>query len=110
MRFESKTRVRERSNMRKRIMDRLRILFSFEFVLTIAVISILRKIPAVNRWISQPYTLDLTKGADAVLQQMKQHQNSEDIRIFLIELLVIILVFGIGEIVRRKLKYRSLFR
>lgn len=85
MQFESRTTVRERSNMRKRIMDRLRILFSVEFVLTITIISILLKIPAVKRWISPPYALDLTEGADAVLQQMKQHQNSEDMRIFLIE-------------------------
>lgn len=91
------------------MVNRLRILFSIEFVMTIAVISLLSKIPAVSKWLSPPLTVDSTGGIEAIMRQISHHENIEDTRSFILFVFSMTLVYGIGEIVRRKKKYKSLF-
>lgn len=96
--------------MLERIVNRLRILFSIEFILTLAVISLLFKIPAINSWISPPFTIDTTKEIESIIYQVEIHKTIEGIRSSMIILISMIIVYSVGEIIRRKRKYKSLFQ
>ena len=80
--------------------DRIRFVFSVEFACTIGVFLLLTKIPAIANWLNPPFDF-----ADFNYQR---YRNMEYLRIIILVLSLLAVVYGIGELVRRKFSFKSL--
>ena len=87
--------------------SRLRLFFSIEFAFVLAMNLFLFKLPIVAKWISPP--LDFSVGMETVLKQIEHYNNMEYLRSFIVITLTMVLVYGMGEVIRRKFKLKSIF-
>ena len=91
------------------IIHRVRLIISVEFLLTIGIVFLLHQIPMIVDWISPEVMLDFTQEPSEVLRQIRHYTNMEYLREVILILLTMVLVYGVGECVRRKMKLQSLF-
>jgi len=90
------------------LIDRIRFIFSIEFIFTTAIVYLINKTPVLKNWLSPKYIPNFSDGVNTVVQQYSWYNNMEYLRFLVVFVLVLIVVYGIGEIVRRKLKFKSL--
>ena len=97
----------------KVLIDRVRPLVSIEFALSLLIMFLLLQVQAVERWVYQSLSMSelLTETDDMIdiIEQVNNHRNMEYLRFIAVFFSVIFVVYAAGEIIRRKLKLKSLW-
>ena len=93
----------------ERIINRIRFLFSIECGFSIIISFLLFKIPIISKWVFRPFKTGFDiENFD--YQQYIKHQNLERLRFMAVIITVFIIVYGIGEVIRRKFKFKSILK
>jgi len=86
--------------------NRLRFVFSPETFFLYAILLLLFKVPGIGNWLNPPWSF--TKHHSEIIRSYRQHQNITHLRVAILCIAIMVIVFGIGELIRRRLKRKSL--